>query len=254
MTLSYDGTDFCGWQSQPEGRSVQDTLEESLRVFLNSESKSEITERISITASGRTDAGVHAKAQVVSFNWPESLTFDAYKFIHSLNGITPNDIAVSSAELLSEKFDARRSAHRKCYRYNLYLSRGRIAMLERFSTHVFHELDLPKMIEAATLFRGTQDFSSFRAADCAAETTVRTIESSEFSRLDQYCLVYSIQGKGFLKQMVRNIVGTLVEVGRGNISLEDLQKIFAAKDRTTAGPTAPAKGLCLEWVRYEEFG
>lgn len=253
LLLEYDGKNFVGWQQQPEHLSVQQELERALKLYLDSEAKKqglELPERIVVTGSGRTDAGVHARGQVASFAWPEGLPFDGRQLMAALNGISRPEISVLSAEQADNEFDARRSPHIKRYSYFLFAANARPTIDSGKRWHIPQQLQIAEMIRAANCFVGTHDFSSFQASDCGASSTVRTVLSSEFSRLDANTLVYSIEGNGFLKHMVRTIVGTLVEVGLGKLSAEDIPAIITANDRTRAGQTAPAHGLLLEWVRY----
>ena len=252
LTLEYDGTPFCGFQYQPGLRTIQGEIEQALSVYSAAVAKKagKTAAPIKVTASGRTDAGVHARGQVVSFDWPDDLSFTDYEFLSAMNGITPPQIAALGVEKKENAFDARRSPHVKCYCYYLLLRRGSMALHHDRAWRVNPLPAIPAMLEAARHFSGTHDFSSFRAVDCPAKTTVRTIHVSQFSRPAADVLVYTIHGTGFLKQMVRTIVGTLVEVGRGNLAPADIPRIIAARDRSAAGATAPACGLVLEWVRY----
>ncbi len=257
IIIEYAGDSFAGWQKQPGQRTVQGELETALEVYLKAEIKRleldfslNKATTIETTASGRTDSGVHAKGQVVSFRWPEEIDIDTRQFVFSLNGITDSKITILSAEIVSDDFDARRSPHVKCYTYTLLLKHRRSSLYEERAWCVDGELDIPAMIKAARCFVGDHDFSSFRAKDCVASTTIRSLLLSEISRLDKYHLVYTVHGKGFLKQMIRTMIGTLVEVGRGQRNPESIQELLLAKDRTLAGKTAPAQGLTLEWVKY----
>lgn len=257
LVLEYDGTNFCGWQRQRENvRSVQGALEDTLRTFIISERKKQgipESDEFPVTqASGRTDSGVHARGQVVSFAWPGDLPPDMERLHKALNGMLPPDIAVRGCESAPEDFDARFTPHNKQYFYRI-LHRDSSSGLERGRALVVRDIiDLPAMIEGARLLRGKRDFSSFRAIDCIAKTTERTLYLSEVVRVDSEEIRYVVQGNGFLKQMIRIVVGTLLDVGRGKSSLSDLVDIIEAKDRNRAGETAPACGLYLDWVKYSE--
>lgn len=257
LILEYDGADFCGWQRQRENvRSVQGVLEETLRTFIISERKKQglpEADEFPITqASGRTDSGVHARGQVVSFSWPADLPSDTERLHKALNGMLPRDIAVRCCESAPEDFDARFTPHNKQYYYRI-LNRDSSSGLEMGRALVVRDIvNLQAMIEGARLLRGQKDFSSFRAVDCIAKTTERTLYMSEIVRVNSEELRYVVQGNGFLKQMIRIIVGTLLDVGRGRRSLSDLVDIIEARDRMRAGETVPACGLYLDWVKYSE--
>lgn len=255
MLLEYDGAGFSGWQFQPGLRTIQEELEKALRCYQKALVKkagmSADEWTLSLAGSGRTDAGVHARGQVASFLWPDELGVDLSRMRAALNGILPRDISVLELSQAALSFDARRSHHRKCYSYALAPGK-RKSPLERGRCWHLPELNIAAMIQAAAYFRGTHDFSGFRDSDCCSSSTLRTVLSSEVSRSGTQLITYSIVGWGFLKQMVRIIVGTLVEVGKERLCPEEIPKILESKDRRLAGPTAPAHGLVLEWVRYEE--
>ena len=242
LTLEYNGAGFSGWQKQPQQRTIQACLEDALGTLFR--------ENIETTASGRTDKGVHARAQVVSFEVPSEFDGNLEKLRNSLNGITPADMSVRGLEIAEEDFNARLNPHLKCYSYNLNISGQDSPLNQASSLSINPNLDFVKMIAAAKLFEGEKDFSSFRCTDCTAKTTIRTIYRSELTRVSDDIFQYRAHGKGFLMHMIRIIVGTLLEVGRGRFEVEDVERIIAAKDRTKAGPTVAAKGLTLEWVRY----
>jgi tRNA pseudouridine38-40 synthase len=255
MLLEYDGAGFSGWQFQPGLRTIQGELEKALlgyqKALVKRAGMAADEWSLSLTGSGRTDAGVHARGQVASFFWPDELGVELSRMRAALNGILPRDIAVLELSPEALSFDARRSHHRKCYSYALAPGK-RKSPLERGRCWHLPELNIPAMIEGAAYFRGTHDFSSFRDSDCCSSSTVRTVLSSEVSRSGTQLLTYSIVGWGFLKQMVRIIVGSLVQVGQERLSPEEIPKILKARNRRLAGPTAPAHGLVLEWVEYEE--
>ncbi len=256
VTLEYDGAEFHGWQRQINATSVQQELERALNVYAQSlakRSQHSWSGTITVQGSGRTDAGVHALAQAANFFWPNELPLDFSELYSSINGISSSGLNLRSIQKVPDSFNARKATHTKRYRYQLLERRGSDSALERKRCWVLHsQLDVKEMILAAAAFVGTHDFSSFRAADCGAESSVRTILLSEFSRRPDGVLVYSIEGKGFLKQMVRTIVGTLVDVGRGQRSASEIATIIEQKDRNAAGDTAPAHGLFLENVRYPD--
>jgi tRNA pseudouridine38-40 synthase len=239
LTLEYDGTDFVGWQRQPNGRSVQEVLESALAELLKAP--------VSTSAAGRTDAGVHALGQVVAFDAPRALPAKAY--VRGLSSLLPEDVAVLAAEEVPDSFDPRRWATGKRYRYLISSRAGRAPLLRRTHWELFAPLDFGAMQIAAPALLGTHDFSSFRAADCEAPHPRRTLRTLELVEVGSVLRI-EMEGTAFLKHMVRNIVGSLVEVGRGRRSPEWIPEVLAAKDRTLAGPTAPAHGLTLVEVTY----
>jgi len=263
LTVEYAGEDFAGWQRQPGQQTVQASLEDALQIFLRGEAKktgSHFDRRIEIMGSGRTDSGVHARGQVASFSWPEEFPVPDYRLKDALNAITPEGIIVRSLEQESDDFDARHSPHIKCYSYRL-IYRGGEQHAARFTPYernrvwcITRPLDLEQMIRAARLLEGQHDFQSFRARDCSAKSTVRTVLRSELVRVADDELRYFIVGKGFLKQMVRIVVGTLVELGIHGEPASKMEEILLSKERTRAGKTAPANGLTLEWVTYSGAG
>jgi tRNA pseudouridine38-40 synthase len=254
LTLEYSGGAFSGWQFQPGMLTVQGELERALGVYLQGLAKKQgltLSELPRVSGASRTDAGVHARGQVASFPWPLELPYDGARLVMALNAISHHDVGVLNAQETDDSFDARFSPHYKCYQYYLLLRPGGGDGLERGRAwRLGQPLRIKEMIGAARSLCGTHDFSAFRAADCSAKTTVRTLFLSELSRRSGDLLVYSVLGNGFLKQMVRTIVGTLVEVGLGKRRPEDIAALLSARDRSLAGETAPAWGLVLEWVRY----
>ncbi|MCO6432342.1 MAG: tRNA pseudouridine(38-40) synthase TruA [Deltaproteobacteria bacterium] len=242
LILEYDGSRFHGWQWQPGLRTIQGELERVLRTVLRADS-------IAVKASGRTDAGVHARAQVVNF-FVEELP-DLHRLTHSVSSLLKGEVSVLSADIVPDTFDARRSAVAKQYSYSI-LARKAPAVLQKGRVwHISAPLSIEAMEAEAALLIGEHDFSSFRDAACANRSPVKTIFKSAFSRKGDL-LIYSIAGSGFLKQMVRNIVGTLVAFGRGGAQHSSILDIMRLKDRRVAGVTAPAHGLCLDWVCYSK--
>ena len=253
ITLEYLGARFSGWQFQPNVETVQGNLEQALATYLESLAKRQRQEflgRVSIIGSGRTDAGVHARGQVASFAWPAELELNLHDLRSALNGLSAAEIEVRDISVQDDSFDARRSPHLKRYSYLIRLSNERGALREGRAWSLGTKLNIPVMIKGARIFSGTHDFSGFRASDCAAASTVRSITRSELTRVAADELVYTIEGNGFLKQMVRIIVGTLAELGRSRLSLADIEQALILGKRELSGPTAPAQGLTLEWVRY----
>jgi tRNA pseudouridine38-40 synthase len=237
IVLGYEGTDFRGWQRQPGGRTVQGTLEEALRKITG--------KRTVVHGAGRTDAGVHALGQAASFRGAFKLTDEV--LLRALNAVLPDDVRVFSLEEASPDFHARRSARSKLYRYRIARASQPSPLDRRFVLHWPYPLRLGKMREAAGLFARTADFTAFSSN--RDRSPVRTVTRSELRRSGGE-IVYTIEAAGFLRYMVRTIVGTLLEVGRGRISPEDVEEIFRRGDRSLAGPTAAAKGLTLVRVDY----
>jgi len=257
IVLSYDGSAFYGWQVQPERPTVQGTLAAVLEKMTG--------ERVLPQGSGRTDAGVHALAQVASFALEAEIP--AENLLRALNQSLPQSVRVLKVEAMGQDFHARHSAARKTYEYRIFERKVEGADQERIcppfvAPYVWDcrwALDVEAMQQAAGILCGTHDFTSFAAADpdrtqredgAAGPNPVKTIVASAVTREDGL-LHYRVTGSGFLHHMVRNIVGTLVEVGRGSLQAEEMRRILAAKDRAGAGPTAPAQGLFLVGVDYE---
>ena len=245
LTLAYDGAEFHGWQVQPSLATVQGTLAEALQRITGA--------GVLPQGSGRTDAGVHALAQVASVALESPIP--AANLHKALNDILPAAIRVLEVEEVAPDFHARRSARSKTYRYRIY--RGAICppFLARYVYHHPFPLDEGAMRHAAPLVEGEHDFTSFAAVDAERgreeqETSnIRTIHSSRFERQGEE-LVYTVRGNGFLHHMVRNLVGTFLLIGKGSLDEAGLRRILDLKDRSAAGGTAPASGLCLVSVEY----
>ena len=243
LTIEYDGTDYCGWQVQPNRRAIQEVLEQALEKILGVKTR--------LNASGRTDAGVHAAGQVANFI--HSGEIDLWRLQRGLNALTPDDIVVRRVEAAPDSFDARRGGRVRIYQYRIWNQPWPPAILRRFSWHVHEPLDLSAMQEAILYLEGEHDFASFQAAGCDAAHSVRRVYRNSLTRQGAL-LLYDVEANAFLRHMVRNIVGTLVQVGRGERAPASFAKLLEGRDRTLAGPTAPAQGLFLMEVRYEEQG
>lgn len=255
LTIEYDGSSFCGWQWQEGLKTIQEELERSLLVLINSEAKKKdllIDYRPVLRASGRTDSGVHAQGQVVSLSVPDELDLDPFRMKAALNGICDPEISILKIEQVADDFDARFTPHIKQYSYKILLRHGHDSLSKGRVWRLPDKLDIKAMVEAAKYYVGQFDYTSFAALDCESKTKIRTINLSELARIDNNFLIYTVQGKGFLKQQVRIMLGTLVEVGKGKIKPQDISNIIAAQNRRLAGETAPACGLYLDWVRYEK--
>ncbi len=244
LRIEYDGADFAGWQLQPDARSVQGVIESTLKDI--------VQEEVRVNAAGRTDAGVHALGQVAHVDCRTRLT--PIELRRALNAELPADVTVHEVLLVPGRFNARRDALSKRYVYRV-LNSGQPSPLRRCQAwHLRSRLDLTAMREAASAVLGTHDFAAFRGAPGGApadECSRRSID-----RLDIVAsppeVRFVVEGKSFLRHMVRNLVGTLVEIGLGRRPASDLGEILASRDRSTAGPTAPAHGLCLERIQYPD--
>lgn len=241
LTIEYDGTAYHGWQSQTNAIAVQDIVTAAVNKLTG--------ESCSITGSSRTDTGVHAIGFVGNFFTEAAIPAD--KFAFALNTILPEDITIKKSEEVSRDFHARFSANGKTYRYLIYNSTFPSALLRHRAFHVFYPLDVDAMNRAASHFTGTHDFIAFSAAGGSVKTTVRTITRAEVVRKGEL-IEFTVTGDGFLYNMVRIIAGTLVEVGFGKISPDAISEIIAGLDRRKAGRTAPANGLYLVEVYYDE--
>jgi len=245
IVLAYDGTDFCGWQVQPDAQSIQGVLSHAIGRITN--------ENVLPQGSGRTDAGVHALAQVATFTTKSSIP--AENLTKALNDVLPASIRVLEITEKPPEFHARKSAQAKTYRYRIY--RGTICspFLSRYVWHYPYPLDPTKMADAAPFVIGGLDFTSFaavdpeRSSDDRSESNVRRIFDSSWTQEDDE-LIYTVRGSGFLHHMVRNLVGTFLLVGKGTLQPEDINRILQARKRSEAGATAPASGLFLVSVEY----
>jgi tRNA pseudouridine38-40 synthase len=246
LILAYDGTDFAGWQVQPDALTVQGTLASAIGRITG--------EKVLPQASGRTDAGVHALAQVVTFVTESSVP--TANFVKALNDILPASVRVLEVEEAAPDFHARHSARAKTYRYRIYRAGICPPFLARYVWHYPFPLDEDAMIRAAGEVEGEHDFTSFAAVDPERGhegfpvSNVRTIVSSNWER-QRNELVYTVTGSGFLHHMVRNLVGTFILVGKGTLKAEDVSRILEARNRSAAGATAPASGLYLVDVNYD---
>jgi tRNA pseudouridine38-40 synthase len=247
ITLAYDGTDFEGWQLQGRGgtvRTVQGVVEQALARLGGGG-------RVAVVAAGRTDTGVHALGQVASFELPRGMA--PPDLLRALNGLLPRDVRVLEAAPAPEGFHARRSARSKQYRYVLDTGPVQLPTRRRFAGHVPFRLDRSRVEEAAALYLGQRDFASLASAGGSVRTTVRTVTRSE-PGWEEGTLTYVVEADGFLRRMVRGLVGGLVAVGRGAASVDDLAGALLACDRRVWPPPAPACGLTLVRVEYPEPG
>ena len=241
ISLAYEGTDFVGWQRQPAGTSVQGLLEDALR---------ELDARdVTVIGAGRTDAGVHALEQVAAFTLEREIAPDT--LVRALNVRLPGTVRVVTAAVPRADFHPQFDAVSKTYRYRLWNDAVLPPFERRYAWHVMGPLDVNAMQHAAAVLLGSHDFAAFQAADSDAKTTEREIVQSDIRRLQPALLEYEITGNGFLRHMVRTIVGSLVNIGRGRCSPEWLHEVLRSRDRRQAGRTAPPHGLFLVRVNYK---
>lgn len=240
ITIEYDGTDYVGWQTQKDGRSIQEELEKAAFRFLG--------EKVDITGAGRTDAGVHALGQVAHFD--TSKIFESYHLCQAFNAhLKEQPISVIAAEIVPDDFNARFSAVERGYVYKILNRRYRPALDAHRVWNVVFPLDVEKMREAAKILIGKHDFTTFRAAACQAKSPVKTLDEIRIEqRGDRIDLFF--RARSFLHHQVRNIVGTLELVGEGRWTAADVKTALDARDRKAGGPTAPADGLYFAYVRY----
>lgn len=242
LIVEYDGTDYVGWQTQPNGVAVQAVLERALAAVTG--------ERIALHGSGRTDSGVHARAQVAHFDTGVRMAAD--KFAVALNTHLPRDIRVLLSEEAPAEFHARFAAKDKQYRYAVQLGPHARVFTRRTALHMHAPLDLARMQAAAAGCLGEHDFAAFMSAGTSVENTVRTVYASQWSREGVY-LYYDVSGNGFLYNMVRILVGTMLDIGKGVLPPDAVERALRSGARTDAGATAPAHGLTLWRVRYQDF-
>lgn len=261
LTLQYDGTGYSGWQAQRSENNPVKTKGKTIITVQGAlqETIGKITgEDVNVLSAGRTDAGVHALGQVASFVTGSSLSTDV--FVSALNAKLPDDIRVIDASEVSPDFHPRYDARGKIYFYVISTDRIISPFLHRYAWRLPYGLGYEEMDRAVEFLTGTHDFSAFRASGCGAKSTIRTVSGISIERLTGIdfmtarlagnFLRISIEADAFLRYMVRNIVGTIVDVGRGKIRAEDVERVLISKDRRLAGPTAPAKGLFLGKVFY----
>jgi tRNA pseudouridine38-40 synthase len=240
LVLEYDGTDLCGWQRQENGPTVQAHLEDALARMTGAATP--------VIGASRTDAGVHALGQVASFETAARIPCDGFRL--GLNSLLPPSIAVVAADEAPAGFHARFSATGKHYRYSVLTRSSRSPLACRRAWHRPSVLDLAAMREAALHMMGERDFSALRAAGCTARTAFRRVDEIAIGEPESHCIDIDVRGNAFLRNMVRILVGTLVEVGERRFTPAQVAEIMESRDRTRAGQTAPAHGLCLVEVMY----
>lgn len=241
LLLEYDGTHYHGWQRQQGVMTIQEMLESKLAIMLGA--------GVRVRASGRTDAGVHARGQVVNFHARSRLK--PSEFQHGLNALLPPDIVVLRADEVPEAFHARFSARMKTYEYRILNRPVRSALERNACWHIRQPLEIEAMRQALEVIRGEHDFAAFMATGSTVQSTVRIVSSASIEQSAGGVILVRFAANGFLRHMVRNLVGTLVDVGRGKLEREHLAAILASGDRRRAGMTAPARGLFLDHVDYD---
>ena len=240
LTIEYDGTNFVGWQSQDNGNSIQQSLEEAIKKLSK--------EQVIVFGAGRTDSGVHAKGQVAHFEISKNIAIDNIR--DGINQcLRPLPIAILNAEKAVDDFHARFSAKQRIYQYSIINRRPPLTFQRQLVWVIYKKLDIEKIKEAARYFEGKHDFNAFRSIDCQSSTSIKTIDYCSVSN-DQESITIQVAAKSFLHSQVRIMVGTLVNVGEGKIQPSDIKNIIEIKNRDKAGVTAPAHGLYLKEVVY----
>lgn len=240
LTIEYDGKDFNGWQKQPSKLNVQGTIEKAIYQITK--------EEVVLNASGRTDAGVHAIGQVANFKTNTNIPID--KIAIAINTNLKKSIRIKSAEEVEERFHSRLNCKRKTYRYIIDNSEYGSAIYRNLETHLSQKLNIEEMKKAIKYFEGEHDFKAFKASGTSSKSSVRTIYKAELIEMPESKIYIELTGNGFLYNMVRIIVGTLVEVGIGKIKAEEVEGIIKSKKRENAGKTMPPQGLYLLKVEY----
>ena len=240
LTIEYDGKDFNGWQKQPNKLNIQGTIEQAIKCITG--------EDVELNASGRTDAGVHALGQVANFKTNSKIPIE--KFAIAINSRLKKSIVIKKAEEVDERFHSRLNCKKKTYRYIINNSEEGSAIYRNLETHIPQKLDVSKMEQAIKYFEGEHDFRAFKASGTSSKSSVRTIYEAKLYKIDEKIFI-ELTGNGFLYNMVRIIVGTLVDVGMGKISPEDIPQIIDEGKRENAGKTLPPNGLYLLNVMYE---
>lgn len=245
MFIAYDGSNYLGWQIQPKGPTIQGIIQDALSKILG--------HKVKLKSAGRTDAGVHAIYQTAHFLTTSDRPLEI--IFKGVNAMLPQDIVVWKLEEVDFKFHSQRDLIKKTYVYYIYNYPIRNPLVRLYSWWVPEKLDLRSMEACLPLIIGEKDFASFRKSGTDVKTTIRTVYDARFKRVPgkKHMIAFEITGKGFMRYMVRNIVGTLVEVGRGNLTVEDFERILSARDRRVAPPPAPPQGLFLKKIDYPEI-
>lgn len=242
--ISYDGSNFSGFQRQPQVRTVQEEIEKTL-------TKINRGKPVIVHGAGRTDSGVHALGQVIHFDLPQKRDEEKLRF--ALDTQTPEDIDYISVEEVNDNFHSRYCKHSKTYEFIVDIGRPKNPIMRHYATHYPYPLDLNLMEEAITKLKGTHDFTGFTASGTSVENKIRTITEARlvFDEKRNF-LIFTFSGNGFLYKQIRNMVGTLLKIGNGRMPVEQIDRILTEKDRHLAGPTAASNGLYLKEIRYEE--
>ena len=239
LIIEYDGTNFCGWQSQKKDRNVQDVVSEAIEKV--------IQHKVKLIGSGRTDSGVHSLGQVANFKTNSKLSLES--IVLGANANLSDDVVIKSAEFVPDNFNARFDAKLRWYRYVILNRRIGEAVSRYYHTHIPYKLNTKAMRKAVKYLVGEHNFAGFRSIHCSAKSTVRTITEAVLKK-EKDNIIIDIKANAFLHSMVRIIVGTLIEIGKGKYKPERIKEILEKKDRKLAGPTAPAQGLTLMAVYY----
>ena len=240
LLIEYDGTNYAGWQWQKNDKTIQETLSKAVEQV--------VQEVVKIFGAGRTDAGVHALGQVANFNTKSNIPSE--RLIRAINFYLPHDITIKDAADVPETFHAQYCAVSKVYQYTLFNDWIRTSLCRNFCYVCGFQLNVDKMLDAAQYLIGTHDFTSFTTKALQEKNRIRTVKRLEIKKEGKY-IYFTVEADGFLYNMVRSIVGTLIEVGRGKTAVANVKVILDAKNRDLAGPTAPAKGLCLTEIKYK---
>ena len=240
LTIAYDGTNYSGWQFQKNGKSIQETIEKVIKKITGHHSH--------LTGSGRTDAGVHARFQIANFRTRSKIPLKNIQM--ALNSNLPRDVVIYDIEDADKRFDSQRSAKSKLYRYTIMNACFLDPLIRRYAVKCFYKLNIPRMRAGAKFIVGTHNFKSFQTKD--GDRNMNSVRSIKYVRIKKAgrLVYFDIEADGFLYNMARKIVGTLVEVGRGKIGPGNVNEILLKKDGRASGPTMPARGLCLIKVRY----
>ena len=241
ITLSYDGTDFHGWQIQPNGNSVQEELQKALSTLLR--------QPVAVVGAGRTDAGVHARKMVAHFDCQEPI--DCAQFAYRLNRMVPRSMSVYDVKRVSEELHARFSATRRTYHY--YIHTRKDPFLRHYSCEMHFDLDFERMNEAARALMEYSDFGAFCKSHSDVKTTICRVMAAQWHQTSPTEWYFEISAARFLRNMVRAVVGTLVDVGRGRLSIDEFRNVIEGRKRTAAGESMPANALFLEDVEYEKL-
>lgn len=240
LIIEYDGTNYLGWQIQPKGDTIQGVIEEKLKRITG--------EDIHLIGSGRTDAGVHALGQVANFKTNSRI--DILSLKKALNSLLPKDIVIKKVEEVDLNFNARKDVKSKVYEYRILNQDTPSAFLRAYAWHIPYKINWNEIKKATQILIGEHDFSSFRSAGSKVKNNIRKILRAEWKKGQEGLILFEIEASGFLKQMVRSIIGTLIEVGKTKIDAQEFKNILESRDRRKAGPTAPAHGLFLKEVKY----